>query len=335
MNENPEKTYSVQEASKFFGITEQTLRLWINPRPPKKVGKLKAEKVGNEYRIRESEINEVIKNLMDKKGRQNCRDIELIKECKSELLIMGINALGPLHQGMDEIIKRLKEGVIVKVLLLDPDSNAFLERSMEEESGFGGIHFGRLLAELQASLAICNDIYYSNNVYALKHPDEKHGIIEVRFRSEYPVKALVIIDPKIPDNARCNVNNYRGEHSLRGIEGTQETLKLAPPDTDAFIYQVQDFERLWSKSDSRVHNWESEDLSKENLKCFLAALKQPFKKAKFLEFCGLEKLQIYHEDFLSLEEEAPLEYRNLRTYIERDLAEEVFREEKLGGEEHE
>lgn len=321
MNERHEKTYSVKEAAKYSGVSEQTLRLWINPRDKKKKKKLIAEKIGNEYRIGESEL----KRIIDEKGsRQVCRDIDLIKECKSELLILGTNALGPLHQGREKIIERLKEGITVKILLLDPESSEFLLRSSKEETTSEGTRSGRLTAELEASLAICNDIYFFNKAYMDENPDKKHGSIEVRFRSETPIKSLIIIDPTLLDNAKCIVNYYPEDQRMRGITGTQKTITLAPPDTDDFISYVNDFDKIWEKK-SRKYNWELKDVSsEENLKCLLATLKQPFKHAIFLKVDGSNELHIKHEDLESLQKEYPDEYERLEYYIKRGLAREVF-----------
>lgn len=328
MSKKLEKTYSVKEAAKYCGMKEQTLRLWINPRKDKegkrKEKKINAEKIGNEYRIGESEL----KRIIDKKGsRQSSRDIELIKDSKSELLIMGINALGPLHQGREDIIEQLKKGVNVKILLLDPESTAFLQRARNEETTYERTRSGRLKAELMTSLAICNDINLVNQADLAKCPDKIHGSIEVRFRSEPPVKSLIIIDPTLLDNAKCNVNYYPEDSRQRGVKGTQKTITLAPPDTDEFVSHVNDFDKLWKDKKTRQYNWESKDVSsEEKIKYIKANLKEQFEHAQFLKSGG-SKPQIKHEVLELLKEEYPGEYDLLKYYIKCGLVDEVFDKE--------
>lgn len=325
MSEIFEKTYSIKEAAKYCGMKEQTLRLWINPRKDKK-GNLKepkviAEKIGKEYRIGESELKRII---AEKGSRQSSRDVELIENCKSELYILGTNALGPLHQGRDKIIDRLKVGVNVKILLLDPESSAFLKRENYEETTFERTRSGRLTAELNASLVICNDINLNNKADLAKFPEKKHGSIEVRFRSEPPVKSLIIIDPTLPENAKCNVNYYPEDPRKRGNQGTQYTITLAPPDTNEFVSHVNDFERLWKDKRTRQYDWEPKDVSSEEKSKYLKAnLQEQFEHAQFLKSSG-SKPQIKHEDLVHLSEEYPGEYDLLKDYIQCGLVDEVF-----------
>ena len=49
-----EKLLTVRETANYFQLTDQTVRRWIN------TGKLNAVKIGKEFRIRLSELNEIL-----------------------------------------------------------------------------------------------------------------------------------------------------------------------------------------------------------------------------------------------------------------------------------
>jgi excisionase family DNA binding protein len=49
-----EKLLTVRETANYLQLTDQTIRRWIN------TGKLNAVKIGKEFRIRLSELNEIL-----------------------------------------------------------------------------------------------------------------------------------------------------------------------------------------------------------------------------------------------------------------------------------
>lgn len=49
-----EKLLTVRETANYLQLSEQTVRRWIN------TGKLNAVKIGKEFRIRLSELNEIL-----------------------------------------------------------------------------------------------------------------------------------------------------------------------------------------------------------------------------------------------------------------------------------
>lgn len=87
----------------------------------------------------------------------------------------------------------------MRLLLLDPDSEAFKERAHTEECVDGKIS-GRLRAESLASYAICKDIY--NFVRA---PNKKY--LSLRYFSSEPTMALIITDHE-KANGYCSLNQY-------------------------------------------------------------------------------------------------------------------------------
>lgn len=224
--------YSIKEAANLLSVDEQTIRLWISNK------KLKGFKIGRLWRIEENELNRFIRGDY---SRAIFKDIDLIKNSTMELWILGINALGPLHQGREAIIEALLRGVNVRILLLDPDSNAFHQRQQKEEY-VNERTAGRLRAEFNASVAICKDI--QNFIW---HKGTNVGKIEVKTYADTPTKSLIIIDPSTPFG-RVNVNIYPIEELVRGITGGQRTIYPAYPEINEFIDHVSYFDKLWAHS---------------------------------------------------------------------------------------
>ena len=71
--------------------------------------------------------------------------------------IWGINALGLLHRRSADLITILRNGGMVEVLLLDPESAEFRKRRDAEEKRKGKVS-NRLLTEMEASIAILRDV---------------------------------------------------------------------------------------------------------------------------------------------------------------------------------
>ena len=113
--------------------------------------------------------------------------LHVMNESKAKLKILGINALGPLHQGLEEIKRILDGGGDVKVLLLDARHDIFRAREQQEcARQKDGLSSSRLTKEWDASIEILRDLYLR----------KKKGKLEVRVHQKYPECALVIGDDK-------------------------------------------------------------------------------------------------------------------------------------------
>ena len=86
--------------------------------------------------------------------------IQLAKDWKgvTEVRIIGINALGPVHQAREDIKELLKNRKRVKILLLNPYSKEFLQRVRDVECKGADedyeSHRKRLIAEWNATYSI-------------------------------------------------------------------------------------------------------------------------------------------------------------------------------------
>jgi excisionase family DNA binding protein len=61
MNGKEDKIMNVEELSKFFGVSNQTIWRWC------KAGKLPAFKIGSQWKIRQSDINKIINQKLSSK----------------------------------------------------------------------------------------------------------------------------------------------------------------------------------------------------------------------------------------------------------------------------
>jgi excisionase family DNA binding protein len=61
MSEKGDKTLGVEQLSKFFGVTNQTIWRWC------KAGKIPAFKIGSQWKIRQSDLNKIINQKLTKK----------------------------------------------------------------------------------------------------------------------------------------------------------------------------------------------------------------------------------------------------------------------------
>ncbi|OGE74326.1 MAG: hypothetical protein A3I07_02635 [Candidatus Doudnabacteria bacterium RIFCSPLOWO2_02_FULL_42_9] len=61
MKAGDDKILNVEELSKFFGVSNQTIWRWC------KSGKLPAFKIGSQWKIRQSDINKIINQKIVKK----------------------------------------------------------------------------------------------------------------------------------------------------------------------------------------------------------------------------------------------------------------------------
>jgi excisionase family DNA binding protein len=67
VNPKDDKILNVEELSKFFGVSNQTIWRWC------KHGKLPAFKIGSQWKIRQSDINKIINQKVNK----NSSDVQI------------------------------------------------------------------------------------------------------------------------------------------------------------------------------------------------------------------------------------------------------------------
>ncbi len=111
--------------------------------------------------------------------------LSALRGARKSLDILGINSLGPLHQGRDMIIDLLGKGGRVRVCILNLDSEGFEKREKDECFNIDtGELSPRLREEYKASIGILKDI----EIF------KKSGYFQVRLYNHYPLCSLIQVD---------------------------------------------------------------------------------------------------------------------------------------------
>jgi hypothetical protein len=172
--------------------------------------------------------------LEQKKKRDLALDVTLIQSSVSTVDILGINALGPLHLGQEQLKDFLNDGGKARILLLNPISPAFTEREELEELHNGFIA-GRLRAEYNASIGICKEI--------INFTDFQKNI-EIKEHDQTPIMALVISD-RNEKHAVLNCNIYPKGKNVRGLMGPHRLNVSKMIHSALFDEYMNYFNELW------------------------------------------------------------------------------------------
>lgn len=197
---------------------------------------LEARRDAKDYRHRIEELERIARSGQRIDPRVLIKEEKsLIDSAEHRIWILGINALGVFHESFENIISFMERGGKVRILLLDPESEAFKRRE-EKEEGSGKEKSGRLKAEYIASVAYCKDIVRLSN---------KKDALKLRVYTEVPTVALLVADAK-DDTGIIHINEYSTELT-RGYAGVHRyiTRKLQ---TDAFPQWVEKHEVLWDNA---------------------------------------------------------------------------------------
>jgi hypothetical protein len=163
-------------------------------------------------------------------------DRKLLVQASHSVQIMGINSLGPLHHCREEIIEFLtdRKGSLF-IILLDPRSEAFIQRQRREED-----LSLRLLSEWRASVSILKDISLHTN-----------GRIELRVRTDRPDRSIFIVDALngLTDRSKMLINYYPEEAGTRGYSGAQFLAEFVMErDRDSMFKNIEYFEYCWEQA---------------------------------------------------------------------------------------
>lgn len=206
--------YSVQEVAEIESLSEKTVLRKI--RDGRILG---AYREGNSIRIPKESYNDYVRG--EETHRRFISERNILRGASSTISVLGINSLGILHQNREMLISKLNEGVKVRFLLLDPDSEMFKERAYVEENVDGNTS-GRLRAESLASYAICKDIFNF-----VRSPKQKENF-SLRYFSSKPTMALIITDHE-RSSGYCSLNHYPSEKVPGTDPHTGEETEIDSP----------------------------------------------------------------------------------------------------------
>lgn len=116
--------------------------------------------------------------------------LKAIDLAQHSIKILGINALGPLHQGLEKFEAVLRNGGHVSVGIMDPLGTEFARRENEECEVSDQVTSARLSCEWIASFGILRELY-------LKRSEHGRGTLDVWIHQEYPPGSLVIVDDSL------------------------------------------------------------------------------------------------------------------------------------------
>lgn len=142
--------------------------------------------------------------------------------------ILGMNALGPIHHGKRVLSDLLDKGGHIRVLLLDPVSEAWEKRLVHEHDT---LHYNtaELLAALYGLLEIKN------------RPTSGKGFLEVRMHKKTPDRLLIIVGRDNPGGFVMG-NRYPSKDGTEGSEGGAYT---EPVQTARGMEDLKHFDELW------------------------------------------------------------------------------------------
>lgn len=250
MEEGP---FTVKQLAELMSCSQKTVLRKIRE------GKIpNAYLEGNSYRVPREAYYDYERG--EATHRRFVTERKIMRGASRSISVLGIHSLGILYQNREMLIHKLREGVKVRLLSLDPSSREFEERANIEEVIYGKTS-GRLRAESLASYAICKDIY---NFIGL--PFENN--FSLQYYSSEPKMAMLISDHD-RSNGYCSVNFYpytkdRSAANLSGIEneidipikntrgvcGRYLYIPNSSRDRISFQHFLSEYNTIWNKSRS-------------------------------------------------------------------------------------
>jgi len=181
-------------------------------------------------------------------------DYVLLQRDITRVRILGLNALGVLHKYRRDFVELLRrKDTRVEILLLDPDSDAFLDRRNLEETapqepttGQSQFVSGRILDEWKASLAVLRDIV---NQLVNQHSmdiKELSKRLKIKKHSLKPEYSFLFVDISGKEHFLI-YNKYEQEPQFPGTSGGSSLVY--PGERDYWRAETR-FEFLWEHKDT-------------------------------------------------------------------------------------
>lgn len=157
---------------------------------------------------------------------------EFIGQAQESLDIFDICCMEPVHEGKDTILRLLKQGKKVRILMADKFSENFKRRVKLEEQYIKNLNESRILYEMKSAIA---------NIKDIKARLKKKVNLEIRITDKKPIYTIVILD-----NKKGLYNKYGTEKGKYG--STQPTYIYEKEFDREFKIPIKIFEEYWNNA---------------------------------------------------------------------------------------
>lgn len=158
--------------------------------------------------------------------------VHALRCAEFKVKILGENALHPIHGGFEHLLRLLKSGGTVQILLLDYNSEVYQKREETEKA----TQSGRIRADWIAALA---------NLVEINRIREGKGNFSVRCHSIEPKGSLIIVDDWL---VQFNPYEPAGVGGRRGFGHETSILLNRGQEKSRFKDYTEMFETLWQSA---------------------------------------------------------------------------------------
>ena len=181
-------------------------------------------------------------------------DYVLLRRDISRVRMLGLNGLSVLHRYRRDLAKMIQRGdTVVEMLLLDPNSDAFLDRSNLEEAApqqstnrEPRFVSGRMRAEWEASKAILRDIVNQALHEHLISVEELSARLKIKMHRFEPDYSFLFVDTS---DGQLLIHNKFGKEAQE--PGTAGGSRLVVPGEADYVRAQEHFRILWEAPDTR------------------------------------------------------------------------------------
>jgi len=165
------------------------------------------ETLVKELKSAESDLIEAGRSNKERSAEETKR---IITNAEKELQVLGINALGPIHQNIEKTSKIFANDGVVTYFTLDPFKSMFAEREKFEKTPYGRLH-----TEWYPTITGLEDAYIRA---------DRKGELTVNLHNLWPLLSLVSSDTGT-NNGNMQLNIYPDIEGERGLTG--KTFQLS------------------------------------------------------------------------------------------------------------
>ena len=191
---------------------------------------------------------------IEKRQPSTLHDFVLLQRDITRVRILGINALGVLHKYRRDLVGvLLREQAVVQILLLNPDSDIFLDRRNLEETApqqstarHSQFVSGRIRAEWEASRAVLRDIVNQLVNQHSKDIKELSARLQIKKHRYEPKYSFLFVDTSDEEQFLI-YNEYQQAAQAPDTSGGSS---LVYPGDARYLRAQEHFKSLWEANDT-------------------------------------------------------------------------------------